>query len=273
MSARRFNALFATVLTAANLAPAARGELLFTESFDYNGVELTGQNGGTGFVGTSWATLTGSTGLTLSSDDASLEYPSSITYTEAGERIAGAVGGNVRAFGTGRSLDFQNNSGKSYYMSVLVRKDAAGAFTIRTNNINNQPRWSFGVNALEQYIANLSGSIQTTTTGAAPVNQTILIVSRFVNNGGGIDQVELVAYAEGDTIPAAPPATWLLSAPGNTNVFQQQLELIIEAGSVQIDEIRIGTEWGDVVAVPEPAAAAVGAVGAGLLMLGRASRS
>lgn len=277
MTIRRLAARFAPALFAAAAAlghtTPARAELIVTESFDYTGFGVAGQNGGSGWNNSTWQPLTAGSNLSLSDDDQSLDYPGPVTFTPAGERISSGAGGVGRQFGTGNSLSLHNDSGKNYYISILVRKDDAGSFTIRGNNSSNQPRFIFGIDSQERYFTDLFNNLRTSDAGAAPVGETILIVARFLNGGpsGANDHVELVAFTDGDAIPAAEPTDWLVSSPGNTNIFQQQLEIIVDAGNVEIDEIRVGTEWADVVAVPEPASAALALMGVGLV-IGRTRR-
>jgi hypothetical protein len=97
---------------------------------------------------------------------------------------------------------------------------------------------------------------------------TDLWVVKIAASANSADQVFLKVYDSLlDTVDATEPATWsVVSSTELNNATATQLGFAIStSATLQIDEIRIGESWADVVPVPEPTSASLVLVGLGLL--------
>ena len=99
-----------------------------------------------------------------------------------------------------------------------------------------------------------------------------LWVIKVSARAGSPDQVYLKVYdSVTDTVDAAEPGTWsVISNTELSDAVVTQLGFAISgSASLQIDEVRIGESWSDVVPVPEPASAGFFLAGMGLLSVRR----
>jgi hypothetical protein len=96
---------------------------------------------------------------------------------------------------------------------------------------------------------------------------TDLWVIKIAASAALADQVFLKVYDSiNDTVDAAEPATWsVISNSELSSSTITQLGFAISGNAtLQIDEVRIGESWADVVPVPEPASAGLMLLGLGL---------
>lgn len=229
-------------------APAAlRADLQYvSDGFDYDAKNLHFQRGGEGWNNTSWQDE--DRDLRPASDGASLALPEGVAREPTGSRIAGGPGEASRALGSGNSVSLLDNAApREYFLSFLLRKDDAGAMTLQLNNEADQPRWVIEVDDQERAKVRIFGSAASTDAGVVPVGDTVFVVSRLVTAPAGEkDTVQLKLYGPGEAVPASPPEEWDLTQQSLTNVWQQAVELSIDSGFVEIDELRIGTDWDSV---------------------------
>lgn len=218
-------AALALCLVGATLAPA---QVLEYEGFDYTGVALDGQNGGTGW-GSAWTNSDGN--AILSNDDTSLAYPVTVAHTVSGDRLTfSGVGLADRALGTSIPLLTQGNT---HYISVLVKRQGAVGFDFVDSL--TRIRWHFAgaTNAPDGIVAvdPAATAQRTTGVGIFPTNETVLVVAKMLTQNPANDQVFLNVYRSGDTVPLLEPATWQITANGNSGVILTRLRISKHGGA------------------------------------------
>ncbi|HEX8915372.1 MAG TPA: PEP-CTERM sorting domain-containing protein [Humisphaera sp.] len=265
----------ACVLVAAT-GSSARAAALAYEPFEYGGTTLGGQGGGssTGFSGT-WTdnstppnntTNPGgfaggvSGAVALSGDSSSLSFPG---VAASGARVSDADGGYAtRALTT--NINYNTNA--TYYASALIRGSGVVQFDNATYSLA-----SFGIRN-GQFVSatrDLASTASATYAGGTyDANTTYLMVAKIVGTTSGNDSVSVSIYDPSMTVPTTDPGVYDRTSNTGSTQATSRLALIAFAGtSNEIDNVRFGTTWGDVVPVPEPtsAAALAAAAGAGLL--------
>jgi hypothetical protein len=257
----------------------AQATLFEYDPFDYSGSTLPGQNGGTGWSG-AWTTTGTSAANSLSADGVSLSYPmtweSPLTPLSAsGSRVmTGGVGASTyRLFSQTIPL---NVDGTVAYVSAMFRKNAANGGAVNndnvllefTDNLGNR-RWGVGIEGTgDKPWINANGS-GTAATAVTP-GDTYFLVAKIVSSASGLDTAYLKVYGVGygSQVPVAEPTTWDATATETTAAILDRVRVRIDAGNTvsapgEVDEIRIGSSWLDVVTVPEPSSMAL--LGLGLL--------
>jgi len=222
--------------------------LLAYEPFDYTGTSLLGQNGGIGFT-TPW-----DSGSVLSNDDTSLDYVGNPNPV-AGDRISTAwAGGAKRELAT--PLTF--NQGDTYYVSLLIKKVPGAAICVKLSN----GRYDGGEYTHRAWFAGISGGNDNYGFGAQAgqsadhgytTGDTALIVSKLEADPANSRWIHRYMFYESpDAVSTTEPATagdWdqgygltVSAAAQGANVLQ-----FWGGGGGELDEIRIGTTWGDVI--------------------------
>jgi len=250
-------------------ARPAWATLLAYEPFDYTGTSLAGQNGGFGFA-SSW-----DAGSVLSNDDTSLNYAGN-PNTVAGDRISNAwAGGSKRDLAT--PLTF--NQGDTYYVSLLIKKVPGVGICVKLSN----GRYDGGEYTHRAWFAGINGGNDNYGFGAQAgqsadhgytTGDTALIVSKLIADPANSRWIHYYDFYESpDAVSTTEPTTWdqgygltVSAAAQGANVLQ-----FWGGGGGELDEIRIGTTYGDVV-MPEPATLALFGIGAGLVALRRRRR-
>jgi hypothetical protein len=260
----------------------AAAVLLAHETFSYGtDTELLGQSGGTGWVA-GWETgpgnISAGAGGTagLSADNTSLIYPTGTLLSSTGARFKAqpSVSDNdwVRRLNT--PIDMATDG--VHYFSYLGNKQdlATGAdFMIvgfnsnavvdaLTNSLEARAAeigWGSGDNIL--MATNPGGAYASSTLTGKQIDKDMLMVLRIVSNDTGDDEVNgyIFTAAAGDAFPDVvsnepAPGTWLLTRTMQSNETLDRVRLMMGTNlGGQIDEIRYGTTWADVVA-PNPSA-------------------
>ena len=259
----------------------ARATLFDADPFNYSGTTLPGQNGGTGWSG-AWFT-TGTSGLNgLSNDGISLSYPNTwesplTPLTPSGSRV---ITGGTNA-NTSRLLSQTiplNVDGTVAYVSALFRKNAANGGGVSTDNILleftdnlGNRRWGVGIEGTgDKPWLNANGSTTPSAGPAVTVGDTYFMVAKIVSSASGLDTAFLKVYGTGynSQVTVAEPTTWDATLTETTSAILDRIRVRIDSGNTvatpgEVDEIRIGNSWTDVVSVPEPSA--MGFFGAALL--------
>lgn len=228
----------------------AQATLLMYEGFEYEGTELATQDGGDGFSGRWPASSTlelAGTGTT------SLDYPSNSSFTSAGQRIKDLNGGSAY-----RSLDsnaqFDLGQEGIRYVSMLVRKGLSGGISFRMWDINGNDRFTMGINDAEEYYTNIYNDTQ--AVSGYSLGQTAMMVAKIVAHSSGNDEIYLKVYDTAADLIGDEPATdaeWSLVNRGSgSSAMLMDIRIGTNANSVEVDELRMGTEWADVTGVPEP---------------------
>lgn len=248
----------------------AQATLFDYDPFDYTGTDLAAQNRPTGWNG-AWFTTAGSQANTLSGDGLSLSYPVPFespltTPASAGSHVkTGGLAGNAS---TSRLLSHTINlavDGTVAYASALVTKNAANGGGVNNDNVllefvdsAGNRRWGFGIEGTgDKPWVNANGSA-TAPTAVTP-GQTYLLVTKIVSSATGSDTAYLKVYGGvyGTQFPAAEPTVWDATATETTAAVLDRIRVRIDAGNTasvpgEVDDIRIGTSWQDVVSVLQP---------------------
>lgn len=255
---------------------AANAAVLATDVFDYStGSTLGAQSAAGGGWATGWrssAGLAAESGATVSAG--SLTAPAGYAPAPTGGSAIQAGLVAYRGLDVASQIDLSID--KDYYISYL---------TERTPVPTSAKSFSFQLQT-----GGVTGGDNTvlvgTSTGGDPFvalgsSGTVLEDLNLIGNGStdlwiikiaasatSADQVFLKVYDSLlDTVDAAEPATWSVVSNSelNSSTVTQLGFAISGSATLQIDEIRIGESWADVVPVPEPASASLLLFGMGLL--------
>ena len=258
--------------------PTAQAALQDYESFDYTGTGLAGQGADTG-----WSKLCGVTGPwfttsgnnvdnILSNDGLSLSYPCTFESPLTAPASAGShikTGGLASTASSSRLLSHTVDlsvDGTVAYASALFVKNRANAGGVNNDNVLiefvdalGNRRWGFGIEGTGDHPwvnANGSANAPTTVTPGA----TYLLVTKIVSSASGNDTAYLKVYGPGyaTEFPAAEPTTWDATATEVTAAVLDRLRVRIDIGNQagtpgEVDDIRVGSAWQDVVNVVQPA--------------------
>lgn len=125
--------------------------------------------------------------------------------------------------------------------------------------------WRAGATASQP----ISSQGMTSISGDTDPASTFLVVARFFKTSGIYKNGQLWVFDADDALPATTPsfAAQALDAP-QTNTGIQYISVrthALEVGErLYIDEMRIGTDWASVVAVPEPGSLSM--IGLGMIV-------
>jgi hypothetical protein len=254
----------------------SQAALVVYDGFNYSGTGLAAQNGGTGWSGPWFNTAT--TDNSLSNDGVSLQYPLSfepplIAPTPSGSHVktGGVTASSSRLLAETIPL---NVDGTVRFVSALFRKNVANGATTADNVLleftdsSANRRWGFGIEgAGDKPWLNANGSTSPAT--AVTVGDTYFMVAKIVSSAAGADQAFLKVFGTGygTQVPAAEPTTWDATLTEITGAILDRIRIRIDNGNSlaspgEIDEIRIGSSWADVVSVPESSSFILLAIGA-----------
>lgn len=251
-----------TITAGAVLASSASANLLFYEGFDYT---VGGSTTGLTTLGTSTETPDFYGDIDTNAFGAPVNQELQV--------LSGSVpGSNASPFTpTANSLSWQTgwangyaglnsaispSTSADYYFSFLARSSSTNNLTIsfEISNGGNQ-RLQAGVDGTSFFATSANATSDTATGGTFAVDTTYFIVGKM--SIGATDTISLSAYAPGDTVDASEPATWTASASGSTGTANLNNILYRVyggggAGNPILDEVRFGTTWDSVSAIPEP---------------------
>jgi len=235
------------------LGTAARADLICYEGFEYSTGSLAGQ--GTSVDGWSGAWSGGNYNVQAGS------------LTMDGMPFA-SVGGS--AVGTGNanrtfSTAIDTSQEGAYYISFLLQRSgwAAGASEFAYAELLWNAKADWGVSSGEAYnTTNIGSSVL--VAGAGTTDPIFIVGKLLTNTSGTPDQIFLKAYTSGDSIEFSETSDWTViggteDGDGINTVLRLATGTTV-GYTAAYDEIRIGTEWSDVV-VPEPATGVLLAVG------------
>jgi len=244
----------------------ASAVLTVYEPYDYGIDTLPGQNGGVGFA-LPWGPYN-NTNLGVTTDEINLVAPAGYGFTPQGGKLSHTIDNANRTVVRTLTNPIELNPAATTttYFSILVSRTSAldadpddnsnwlefrqdaGSFgsvegSFRTPNVNRNFTANFGG-------TDLSGKIQ----GVA--GETYLLVGKLVAHPTGTnDELMMQVYQTGVDTVGAEPVVWDSSVmkDGTSPIGRIGHSWRPEAGLVEVDELRIGTEWIDVTGVPEPA--------------------
>lgn len=233
-------------------ASAARGNLITYEGFNYSPGALAGDNGGSGWTN-AWS-VSGTSGTVSSTG---------MTYTDGSGKMLPVTGGsaNVNSQGDFRTPSSTPNSGTLYISFIAQVPTASGSyFGLSLFNSASEVLFLGAPNADADWgIDPKAGTVVTGTTSIT--NSTFLVYEvQFGASSSTISEYDNPSLtAQPGPANATTTTTDLTTASGWTQIRVQSGE------NANIDEIRIGTAYADV--VPEPAALGLfGCFGLGLAM-------
>jgi hypothetical protein len=231
-------ALLAVCLSGAMLAPA---QWLEYEGFDYSGIALNGQNGGTGWAG--WLWQDPDADAPLSNDGVSLAYPVTVSHTPVGSRLNFALSGEaLRQLGTPMSL---GQEGSNYFFSALVRRQ--GNFKFEFRDAAGNVRWHFGgTNAADAIlgIADNNPAQIVVVPNVFPVDETVLVTAKLATRSTLNDQVFIHIYRAGHVLHSSEPVFWQGSASGGSGVILTNFQVRnLSDLPLEVDEIRLARDW------------------------------
>lgn len=260
------------------LGNAAHASLIASDSFSYNTSETLGaQSGaGNGWGGGWMDNITLTTAATEPVQANSLTTPPNYLTTATGGSAGGAANAGMviyRALASSISLDVDQD----IYFSILTRRSVGTqgrSMGIAFHEGSSAAKASFGNSTGGNAYVTSIGALQQTASSVIANNPTYLWVFKISAKATGNDQLFVQTYRSDPsphTVPNTEPATWQVEGqPAVATGSLTQLSIAMGTGAqLEIDEIRLGTTWQDVAAVPEPAS--VGAVGGlvGLALLRR----
>lgn len=270
-----------SVATAVLAVQPVSAGLIAEDNFDtYTaGAGLAGNNGGTGWGG-AWATNTTFTTPTVVAGGLSYANGSvvnngganALQFTFTGE--AGGISDGVLSRALGASQT------GTVYMSLLFR-DTVNADLGAAGSNNDFVQWGFDTGTANPPVSSLrrNGTMQARSTTSAAnsddsgivsvLGDTYMLVLKVENSGGNYNAVSLYVNPSSNVEPGTTDAFKSAdSGIASLDNFVSRSAFHEDADTFQIDAIRIGTEFKDVVPIPEPGSLALLALG-GLLVARR----
>lgn len=227
-------------------AAGAKAELLLYEGFEYPTGAINGKNGGIGWTGV-W---NNSNHLVAAE---SLSLPNLMIKT-AGGALTTTGGGTANRNFTGIDLAADG----VYYVSFLCKRSGWTASTsqeqldlhLRNTGFTQIAAW--GISSAERFETLNIGA--TKNAIGADSTDAFFLVGKLIARASGNDEIFLKAYNGTDEIPTVEPAVWTVSGGVEENSELSNMITIWPGSttgySATVDEIRIGTQWSDVVASP-----------------------
>ena len=262
MSHKLIAAFAAGVLSLTTWSGTSRADLLLYEPFNYAVADMPSTGVWADSVnyndpGYKINQAQGTIGpITLSNDGISLAYPGSAATQ--GSRVADTGGGTgSRALGFGMNLAGDN----THYASMLIRGSGLLQFYYGPHTDGQYyARTYLGIDSTGQFIVGSFPGLKETrsatySNGTYDANETYLLVAKIDANPGVDDVFSLKIYDQSMTPDLIEPASFDLVATNGSGVNLNHI-LIGMTGAGQMDEIRVGTTWGDV-SIPEPSSAAL----------------
>ncbi len=251
---------------------SADGALLVYEGFNYDGMDEGNAISGMGSASDGWAGawdsgsgfVLGGTGLDMNG----YGYDT-VGYSAYGKDKSTTVA--VRHFGSSSQLDLSVDA--TYYISLMVQLSEFGSgsqyFNMEFRTAENSRQFTFGATSTRDATLYDLGE-RVNAVGACDTTDVMLLVCKIEASAAGNDQAFLSVFHGVDAFSGLEPASWDITGTAEAN--DSVLERIRIVGgydtAMAFDEIRIGTEWGDV--VPEPLSLVL--LGLGGLFAGRYKR-
>jgi PEP-CTERM motif len=250
------------VLSAAAVAGAAP---IAYDGFNYTSGSILGGDGG-------WVGVGSGTGRpTVVSGD--LSYPGLPASVGGSVQLNNGTSANAARLSTGTIT-----SGTVYYSFILQGSSSSstntsgayfagfddhptGTGTTFTTAAGLFVRQDAGDTSKLDFGISTNGSVNKNWSGAYNPSDTLLMVGSFTF--GGTSTLDI--FDNPTAIPASDPS--MLVTTGNDTVTAQILSFYLrgntgEPATMNVDELRIGTSWADVTAVPEPASLGLAGLGA-----------
>lgn len=235
------------ILSISVLLPVSlMADLLVYEGFDYPAGVINGSNGGIGWTG-AW------TNSNQSVVAESLGLPNLMISRVGGSMATNSGGTTNRTF---PGVDLAQDG--VYYISYLCSRTGwtAGSsqeqLDLHLRNTSFLQIAAWGISSSERFETLNIGS--TKSAAGADSTDVFFMVGKLVTRAAGNDEIYLKAYTGSDEIPTVEPDVWTVSGGVEENSELANMFTIWPGSTTgysgQIDEIRLGTAWADVVATP-----------------------
>jgi hypothetical protein len=286
MRKRGFLIALMVVAAACGMARPANADLIFQDSFDYAvGSTVNGSNGGTGWAGawTVGSVTPPAISPIYSFTPQDITAPTSSFATGNQLRIDPNTTNNDDATGGGtpsirRNINIDTTGDKTYYFSTLLRRNDVfnqngtennNYLRFNDNATNPNRLFSVGHNSTEGLLIGIGTTDTVGASGGFVIGTNYLLVGKVELSATDPDRVSFSLLTAGAPVLTEPMA-YDLTATGNIGgpLLQLQLGLTRVAGKTSYDEIRFGTDFASVTAVPEPSGLAVASL-AGLALIRR----
>lgn len=267
-------------LTAAalNLGPAAEAALLASDNFDYS---TAGTLGSQSAAGGGWSSGWASNALLATASAATIapgSLPAPTDYAPVPSANSAIQASMLAYRGLAAVAQMDLGVDQDYYISFLAQRTATPSSKSYSLLLQDNSGGNVGIVG-----TSTGGSPNVTLGGSGNVSQG----SNIVGNGSAYlwvikvsakaaaaDQIFVKVYNEAQAVDTTEPVTWNVTSNSELNNSTiAQIGFAQGSGAtLQIDEVRIGETWEDVV-VPEPASVFLMITGLGLLAArGRSNR-
>jgi hypothetical protein len=245
------------------------------ESFNYSTGALgstaasgTGLTGNWAFSNTSGASLSGAAGGSVV-NNWSYTAPANYAFTPSGNQFSITGSNAYAAF----SSPIATNVSGTYYISFFLQLSQAGNVASSYANVglmstqtNNADYLNFGKGSTSTtYGLKFGLDVLENSTTSITTDATFVVLRLVIDGASGVnDSLSFKLYSGSDTLPLLAPETWDFTS--TADLAGSFTGLGLRTGSAQtmrVDEIRLGTTWSQVAAIPEPSAfAALAGLGA-----------
>ena len=236
--------------TYADVVGLEAGDVFATEKFDYTpGGSLTGDNGGTGWD-SAW---TGGTGLTLRGSNDSLWYGSNPAFIADGSTMVDQAGATANKASTRTLATPVNLGSEDLYYAMLVRSIGApkGRFVL---SAGSSPKAVVGFVDLDgdtgnsELFVSASSEAYPTDINADNVKEDALVAATnyllvMKRTGAGVS----ASLLAGDGSLPSEPTAWDLTVAGASGASIDTLKLVVNSGTLRIDEISMASTFGSAV--------------------------
>lgn len=213
------------------------------EGFDYAVGSLSGQDDPDDGFRYAWAASA------YMVEDGSLDMYN-LPFAARGGKMVGA-GGARRTFSfQGLGMDKTNlidlSTDDTVYMSVLLAKDPGNWVELRLmDGAFSTDLLKFGLGSTDKFTARMNGT--SVYGGTATSSSAYFLVLKIVARASGNDEMFVKGYSSVDII-GNEPDYWTAVNRAEMNEVIEKLDFTASASATsQIDELRIGSTWADVV--------------------------
>lgn len=219
--------------------------LMASEGFDYAAGSLNGRNDPDDGFRCAWSTST------YQVEAGSLSM-ANLPFAPRGGKMTGS-GEARRTFefqglGIDRSSLIDFSTDDTVYMSVLLAREPGNWVELRLmDGSSANDLVKFGLGSNDKFTARMNGV--SAYGGTAATSNTCFLVLKIVARASGNDEIFLKGYSETDIIGGEPDYWTVVNSADMSGVIEKLDFTVTSSAKAQIDELRIGSTWADVVPV------------------------